>query len=232
MSDLDIFGRFTGRNPSSRCFLWQDWAFPRDYVAGNSRLRDGPGLQGTWVSFMGSVDRSEIKFNKLVIWKVLFVMNQMNWCFQKSIKAGTVEVLLKTLEPSNALVTAGSSASTGWQRLPPWWLDELPKVVSRSCNGVQAEPWYFGKELVKMEKTRLLTMTWIFFLKPHDWRVLHCFFRPKIFQNCLVFVCFLSQWGRHSPLYTIQSLILAISWSDEVLEGHRRSLQFCVLCSH
>jgi len=67
MSDLDIFGRFTGRNPSSRCFRWQDWAFPRDYVAGNSRLRDGPGLQGTWVSFMGSVDRSGIKFNKLVI---------------------------------------------------------------------------------------------------------------------------------------------------------------------
>lgn len=56
----------------------QDWAFPRDYVAGNSRLRDGPGLQGT------------------------------------------VETLLKTLEPSNALVT----------------------VVSRSCNGVQTEPWY------------------------------------------------------------------------------------------
>ena len=28
----------------------QDWAFPRDYVAGNSRLRDGPGLRGlTWV---------------------------------------------------------------------------------------------------------------------------------------------------------------------------------------
>lgn len=62
--------------------------------------------------------------------------------------------------------------------------------------------------------------------------VYSCWPKPKILQNCLVFVCFLSQWGRHSPLYTIQLLILAISWSDEVLEEHRRSLQFCVLCSH
>ena len=46
----------------------QDWAFPRDYVAGNSRLRDGPGLRGT------------------------------------------VKALLRLLQPSDALVTAGDQA--------------------------------------------------------------------------------------------------------------------------
>lgn len=89
-------------------------------------------------------------------------MNQMNWCSQKSKHNrhcwsaiedfGTFQCVgHRWILRFNQVATVAT--------LVTWW---APQVVSRSCNGVQAEPWYFGKELVKMEKIRVLTMTWIF----------------------------------------------------------------------
>eukprot|EP00435_Cladocopium_sp_Y103_P016958 s317_g4.t1 len=36
----------------------QDWAFPRDYIAGNTRLRDGPGLKGTVEALLANLQPS------------------------------------------------------------------------------------------------------------------------------------------------------------------------------